>query len=395
MPEQQTLSIGPLELEGGTTLHDVTLAYRTWGSLNRRRDNAVVVCHSLTGDADAATWWRPLIGKGQALDPDRHFIVCVNLIGSCYGSTGPTSVNPATGRLWQADFPAITVRDNVRAQRRLLDVLGVNGIEFTIGGSLGGMLALEWAILDPGVGRVVLVATTHAHSAWCIAWSEAQRQAIAADPLWQGGFYAPDRPPAAGLAAARMMAMLSYRNPESFEERFGRQVQSATDHPARDQAGASDTATQEGSTGSNPLFAVQSYLHHQGSKLVDRFDANSYVALTRMANAHDVGEGRGGAEKVLASIEQEVLIVGITTDVLFPLSEQRALARLLPKGTLRVLDSPHGHDAFLLEADRLSGLIRRWHESFGEQTKPAAAPRIPSSISNQPTSTLTLPCIST
>lgn len=350
MAELQFLDIGTLDLDEGTSL-PVTLAYRTWGQLNAARDNAVVVCHSLTGDADAATWWAPLIGSGKALDPERHFIVCANLIGSCYGSTGPVSARPDSEKAWQADFPDISVRDNVRAQQRLLRQLGVARVEMTIGGSLGGMLALEWAVLDPTVRRVVLVATSHAHSAWCIAWSEAQRQAITADPDWQGGFYAPDRPPAAGLAAARMMAMLSYRNPASFEERFGRTLQPAQPGIPTDNAiGAVE----------KPLFAVQSYLHYQGSKLVERFDANSYIRLTRMANTHDVGAGRGGAEKVLASLEQEVLVVGITTDVLFPLTEQRTLARLLPKGTLRVLDSPHGHDAFLLEADRLELLIRRW-----------------------------------
>ena len=350
MAELQTLDIGTLDLDEGSAL-PVTLAYRTWGRLNAARDNAVVVCHSLTGDADAATWWAPLIGQGKAIDPDRHFIVCANLIGSCYGSTGPVSQRPDVGKAWQADFPEISVRDNVRAQQRLLRQLGVTRVELTIGGSLGGMLALEWAVLDPTVHRVVLVATSHAHSAWCIAWSEAQRQAITADPDWKGGFYAPDRPPAAGLAAARMMAMLSYRNPASFEERFGRTLQPA--QPGIPTGSAEESAQK-------PLFAVQSYLHYQGSKLVERFDANSYIRLTRMANTHDVGAGRGGAEKVLGSLEQDVLVVGITTDVLFPLAEQRTLARLLPKGTLRVLDSPHGHDAFLLEADRLELLIRRW-----------------------------------
>ena len=365
--------LGEFELDSGAVLPDGTLVYRTWGALNHHRDNAIVVFHSLTGDADAATWWAPLFGRGRALDPEKHFIICANLLGSCYGSSGPTSVHPNTGRAWQADFPEITVRDNVRAQRLLADALGVQGIDMTIGGSLGGMLALEWAVTDKRVRRAVLVATSPAHSAWCIAWSEAQRQAITADPAWNDGFYAPDRPPAAGLAAARMMAMLSYRNATSFEERFGRGVQTSSV-----EAESNSSSLNGGS--SPPLFAVQAYLHHQGSKLVDRFDANSYIRLTRMANTHDVGDGRGGREKVLAGIEQDVLVVGINTDVLFPLAEQQALARQLPKGTLRVLDSPHGHDAFLLEADRLDALIRRWQDSLQPAT-------------NQ--STLRIPCTST
>ena len=370
MAESACFNLGRLVLESGAVLEDTRLAYRTWGQLNKRRDNAVVVFHSLTGDADISGWWPGLFGPGRAIDPERHFVICANLIGSCYGSTGPTSINPETDRAWQADFPDVTVRDNVRAQQALCAHLGVERVDMVIGGSLGGMLALQWAARDANVRRVVAVATSAAHSAWCIAWSESQRQAIFADPAWKDGFYAPDRPPAAGLAAARMMAMLSYRNPDSFRQRFGRE-------PAHVSA--------DGSVGhpTGPTFSVQSYLHHQGRKLVGRFDANSYVCLTRMANSHDLGldptsgspqstletdrhstrqTGSGGENG--ACIEQPVLLVGIPTDILFPMSDIQDLAGHLPQATVRTLESVHGHDGFLLDADRLSTIIQDWTASL-------------------------------
>jgi len=367
MAESACFDLGRFVLESGEVLEDTRLAYRTWGQLNARRDNAVVVFHSLTGDADVTSWWPGLFGPGCAVDPDRHFVICANLIGSCYGSTGPTSINPRTGRAWQADFPDVTVRDNVRAQQILVRHLGVERVDMVIGGSLGGMLALQWAAWDPSVGRVVAVATSAAHSAWCIAWSESQRQAIYADPDWNDGFYAPDRPPAAGLAAARMMAMLSYRNADSFAERFGRA-------PADHAQAAGPTKRRD-----QPTYSVQSYLHHQGRKLVGRFDANSYVCLTRMTNSHDLrldpacGKARfeGFEGKKGACIEQPVLLVGIPTDILFPMSDIVAMASHLPRAAVKVLESVHGHDGFLLDADRLNTIIRDWSE---EQDGPVAHP---------------------
>ena len=337
MSELKIHTLESFELEDGTILTDVDLAYRTWGTLNAARSNVVVACHSLTGDSNVENWWAPLFGPGRTLDTNKYFIVCVNLLGSCYGSTGPTTIDPDTGSTYSGAFPVTTVRDNVRIQRRLLDEIGIDGVEATIGSSLGGMIALEWALIDPKLRRVIAIATSGRHSAWCIGWSEAQRQAIYADPNWNDGFYSAASPPDGGLAAARMMAMLSYRNPTSFRDRFARDIVPAEDS-----------------------FSVETYLRYQGKKLIDRFDANSYVRLSQMSNSHDVSRGRGEYEKVLASIEQEVLVVGIDSDVLFPLNEQEELAEHIPNAVLEVVHSSHGHDAFLLEADTLNRKITRW-----------------------------------
>ena len=326
------------QLESGDLLRGVEVAYRTWGQLSATRDNAVVVCHSLSGDSNVDTWWNQLIGPGRAICTDTYFVVCANLLGSCYGTTGPTSINPETNLPYASSFPVPTIRDNVRLQQKLLNSLGIQGVEMAIGGSIGGMLAIEFAIMEPTLKRLVAVATSGRHSAWCIGWTEAQRQAIYADPAWQGGDYSPDRPPVAGLASARMMAMLSYRNPASFAERFGREVMPATGRP----------------------FSVESYLRYQGEKLVDRFDANSYVRLTQTSNSHDVARGRGKYEDILASIRQQTLVVGVDTDILFPLTEQEELAWLIPDASLHVLRSPHGHDAFLLEGEELNSVVRDW-----------------------------------
>lgn len=368
MSELRIKYFDSVRLEGGITLRDVDVAYRTWGELNEARDNVIVVFHSLTGDSNAADWWAPMIGRGRALDTSTHFVVCVNLLGSCYGTTGPRSIDPGSDRPYANSFPIPTVRDNVALQRRLLDDLGVTGIDVAIGGSLGGMIALEWALMDRSLKRVVAIATSGRHSAWCIAWSEVQRQAIYTDPNWNGGNYSVGNPPRAGLATARMMAVLSYRNQTSFSDRFGR-----------------DKIIEQ------EAFSVESYLRHQGKKLVDRFDANCYVRLSQTTNSHDLARGRGrresglgqepepgpgrgsgpesgrgsgqslgNYERVLASIEQEVLVVGISSDVLFPVVEQEELAFHIPRAELEILDSTHGHDAFLLEAEGLNQKVKRW-----------------------------------
>lgn len=325
---------GPFELELGGRLHGVRVGYRTWGRLAPDGRNAVVVCHALTGTADADSWWARMFGPGEAFDPDRDFVICSNILGSCYGTTGPTSIDPATGRPYLGDFPPITVRDMVRLQHAHAAALGVRHVRMVIGGSLGGMQALEWALLYPEeVGAVVFIASTARHSAWAIGLSEAQRQAIFADPRWRGGRYDPLDPPDAGLAAARMMAMCAYRSMPSFEERFGRRPQS------------------------EDLFAVESYLRHQGQALVTRFDAATYVTLTEAMDTHDVARGRGDFEEVLRSIRQPTLVVSIDSDVLYWPAEQREVARLVPNAKLAVMDSPHGHDAFLIDVDRLSAMV--------------------------------------
>jgi homoserine O-acetyltransferase len=313
-----------LELESGEKLPGVRVAYRTWG---RSSTDAVLVCHALTGSADADSWWAGLFGPGRALDPALDFIVCSNVLGSCYGTTGPASTRGA-------DFPAITIRDIVRVQHALVRGLGVCRLKLVLGGSLGGMQVLEWALLFPEmVEAIAPIAVSGRHSAWCIGLSEAQRQAIYADPLWQGGCYAPEAPPAAGLAAARAVAMCTYRSRSSFEERFGRRLESPG------------------------LFHVERYLRHQGTKLAGRFDAHSYVALTRAMDSHDVGRGRGGYEHALRSVRQPALVVGIDSDVLYPPEEPRELAAGLGNARLGWLRSPHGHDAFLIETEALNRLL--------------------------------------
>jgi homoserine O-acetyltransferase len=334
-PETQRLDLpGELALELGGRLPAVRVAYRTWGKLAPDASNAVVVCHALTGSADADLWWTRLFGPGRSLDPERDFVVCSNILGSCYGTTGPAEIDPATGKPWLGTFPAITVRDMVRVQHALLTVLGVKKVRMVIGGSLGGMQVLEWALCYPDlVESVVFVASTARHSAWCIGLSEAQRQAIYADPRWKDGRYDPADPPASGLAVARMMAMLSYRSQPSFEMRFARRPQT------------------------EDLFAIESYLRYQGQQLVDRFDPATYVTLTKAMDTHDVSRGRGDFEEVLRSIRQPTLVVSIDSDVLYWPWEQREVASLVPNGRLAVMDSPHGHDAFLIDVDRLDDMV--------------------------------------
>jgi homoserine O-acetyltransferase len=334
-PETRTyVHPGPFALEAGGALAELRIAYRTWGTLDRDGGNAVVICHALTGSADADRWWSRMFGDGRALDPDRDLVVCSNILGSCYGTTGPTAIDPATGRPYLGTFPAVSIRDMVRAQHALVQALGVRRVRMVIGGSLGGMQALEWALLYPElVESVAFIASTARHSAWCIGISEAQRQAIFADPRWKDGRYDPDEAPEAGLSAARIMAMLTYRSAPSFEERFGRRPQT------------------------EDLFAVESYLRYQGQQLVERFDPATYVTLTRAMDTHDVARGRGDLDDVLRSIRQPTLVVSIDSDVLYWPREQREVAQLIPGARLAVLDSPQGHDAFLIDVDRLSDLV--------------------------------------
>jgi homoserine O-acetyltransferase len=367
-PETRFLRLpGELPLELGGRLSGVQVAYRTWGRLDAEGRNCVVVCHALTGSADVDRWWTQMLGPGQALDSDRDFVVCANILGSCYGTTGPTSTDPATGRPWLGDFPAYTVRDMVRLQRELLRALGVRRVRMVIGGSLGGMQTLEWALMYPElVEAIVPIANPARHSPWAIGLSEAQRQAIFADPLWKGGRYDPERPPAAGLAAARMMAMCTYRSRESFEERFGRRPQTAD------------------------LFAVESYLRYQGRQLVDRFDAATYVGLTEAMDSHDVARGRGDHEEVLRGLKAPALVVSIPSDVLYFPAEQEELARLLPHGRLAHLESPHGHDAFLIEVEALSAMVAGFRAEVEGRRPTRPAQPVPPARPRQPISLLVL-----
>lgn len=309
----------PFGLEAGGVLPELHLAYRTWGRLAPTRDNAVLVCHALTGSADVDLWWPGVLGPGRALDPARDFVVCSNVLGSCYGSTGPGSIDPGSATAWGERFPEVTVRDMVRAQALLLDRLGVRRLALVLGGSLGGMQVLEWGISYPErVAAMAPIATAGRTSAWCMAFSEAQRAALEA-AVDEGR----------GLAVARMIAMCSYRSPGELGERFGRQA-------------------------SGGGFAVQGYLRHQGEKLAARFEPASYRVLLRAMDTHDVSRGRGNYEEVLRRIEVPALVISIDSDALFPPAEQEELARLLPCAELATLASTHGHDAFLVDANAVN-----------------------------------------
>jgi len=332
---------GEFLLESGAVLHDVEIAYRTWGDRANAADHTIMICHALTGSADVDAWWPGIIGAGKTFDPARDFIICANILGSCYGTTGPANLKPGSRERYRADFPRISVRDMVELERMLLDELGLDRIELVTGPSLGGMQALEWAASYPErVGSVVPIGVGGRHSAWCIGISEAQRAAIAADPNWKGGYYADDARPTQGLAAARMMAVCTYRSRDSFEERFGREERSAD------------------------LYEAQSYLQHQGRKINERFDANTYVTLTHAMHTHDLARGRGPYPEVLQRIAQPSLVVSVSSDALYPPAEQIELAEHMPNAQYEVLESAHGHDGFLIETDNLGALIARFRAEF-------------------------------
>jgi homoserine O-acetyltransferase len=351
-PDTRYFNAGEFRLESGQRLDEVTVAYRSWGNLANAAQRAVLICHALTGSADVESWWPGLIGPGGAFDPERDYIVCSNILGGCYGTTGPVSRRPGSNRRYRADFPRISVRDMVHLQRRLLDYLGVRQLELVTGPSLGGMQALEWAALYPHrVRSIVPIGVGGKHSAWCIGMSEAQRAAIYADADWNGGYYSDDRPPRKGLAAARMMAVCSYRSWSSFQSRFGRD----------------ECADGE--------YQVQSYLRHQGEKINDRFDANSYVRLTQAMNDYDLSHGRGNYIDVLESIRQKALVVSVSSDILYPAHEQALLARHLPNAQYEILESDYGHDGFLVQTGELSKLISEFRRSADAsfETQVAAA----------------------
>ena len=328
-------------LEDGTVLSDPPVAYKTWGKLNNSADNAVIICHALTGDCNADSWWSHLVGPGKSIDTNKFFVVCANTIASPYGTVSPITTNPETGSKYGKNFPISSIRDTVNLHKKLLDKLGVKGVAFCIGGSMGGMQALEWSFFEDFVKGLIIIGTSGRHSAWCIAWSETQRQAIYKDPNWKDGSYSSDSGPDAGLAIARMIAMISYRSFESFGKRFGRE---------------------KAKQGSDQLFSVETYLHHHGDKLVDRFDANCYVRLTQSMDKHDISRERGNYFDVLSQIKQPALIVGIDTDILYPLSEQKELADHMPNATLERLSYHHGHDSFLIELENVNDKISKWIE---------------------------------
>jgi homoserine O-acetyltransferase len=343
-----SMEIGALELELGGRLEHVSVAYRTWGRLNEAGDNAVIVLHALTGDSQAGGtggWWEPLIGPGRALDTDQAFVICANILGGCQGTTGPASDDPLTGRPYGMRFPLITIGDMVTAQRALVERLGVRKL-VAIGGSIGGFQALEWATRHPElVSGVVPVAATGSLDAQGVALNEIGRRAIMADPDWRGGAYAAEGVfPARGLAIARMVGMVTYHSKESMDMRFGRNP--ATRPVLYPSFG--------------PTFDVEGYLHYHGDALTRRFDANSYLYLTRAMDLYDVGRD-GGEPAWLERIQAPIALVGIRSDWLFPPGPIRELGdRLRGLGNpveYHELDSPHGHDAFLKEWDQMTEAV--------------------------------------
>jgi len=346
----------PLELELGGRLEHVAVAYEEYGRRDRDGTNTVLVCHALTGSAHAAGvgerdgapgWWDALIGPGKAIDTDRFHVVSSNVLGGCYGTTGPSSIDPATGRPYGTRFPRYTVRDMVAAQKRLLDRLGVTTLRAVVGGSMGGMQVVEWAATYPEMVRAIVpIAIGARHSAWAIGLNEVARRAITADPAWRGGAYRLDQQPEAGLGLARAIAMLSYRAPASVESRFGR--------ARREEA----VRGSDGLGAGEAPFQVASYLAYQGEKLVRRFDANTYLYLTLAMDEYDVGAGRGGTNAALSRLTMPALVIGIDSDVLYPEAEVRELAAALPNSTYARVSSPHGHDAFLIEFGQVERHLR-------------------------------------
>jgi homoserine O-acetyltransferase len=347
-----------LPLQRGGQFGPITVAFETWGKLNAEGDNAVLITHALTGNSHAydndhpddtkVAWWNPLIGHGRFFDTSRYFVICSNILGSCYGSTGPSSIDPNSGQAYGMRFPVITIRDMVETQRRLIEYLGVKQLHMVAGGSIGGQQALEWAVAYPElVENVIVVAATAALTAQAIAFSEVERQAILADPSWKGGNYLPGQGPQAGLAIARMLAMITYQSEEGMELRFARQ-------PARKQ----NVPTPSGFADLSERFDVESYLYYQGESLVKRFDANSYLYISRAMDMYDISEGYSSIEDALSRLRSKALFIGIRSDFLFPAARVRWLAdQVRAAGGDAIyaeLDSPHGHDAFLKEWQQMT-----------------------------------------
>ncbi|KAI9772663.1 MAG: homoserine O- acetyltransferase [Geoglossum simile] len=441
LPNQSIAIIPSFTLESGVTLYNVPLAYTTRGYLSPGKDNVMVICHALTGSADVSDWWGPLMGgDGRAFDLTRFFIVCMNSLGSPYGSASPVTNkdgNPTNGR-YGPEFPLTTIRDDVNLHKLLLDDLGIRQVAVVVGGSMGGMLVLEWAYFGKDYVRAIVpIATSGRHSAWGISWGEAQRQSIYSDPKYEDGYYSFEDPPTTGLGAARMSALLTYRSRDSFESRFGRNVpdpskrQSPNNHRLSDLteehwavhneghknarssrssirssgssyqnfsltnsntssmciheianaangssdftdpqfSGSRDTtptpSTRSSSRGirAPTYFSAQSYLRYQGEKFVKRFDSNCYIAITRKLDTHDISRSRSSSSSAhpisgaLSLIKQPALVIGIHSDGLFTYGEQEELAAGIPDARLRNIDSPEGHDAFLLQFEQVNRYI--------------------------------------
>jgi homoserine O-acetyltransferase len=356
-----------LALDGGRTIGDVTIAYETWGRLDERATNAVLLCHAWTGDSHVAGpagrghpapgWWEGMIGPDRPIDTNRWFVVCANVLGGCQGSTGPASPHPEDGRPYGSRFPVVTIRDMVRVQARLADALGVDVWHAVVGGSMGGMQALEWAIMyPPRVRSIIPIATCMHATAQQIAWGAIGRRAIALDPHWHGGdYYDAEQGPDEGLAIARMVAQVTFRSDNVFTDRFGRGLIE----------GVSDRF------GLWQQFEVETYLDHHGAKLVRRFDANSYLVIGKAMDLHDVARGRGSVAGAMGRVRAACLNIGVSSDLLYPNYQQRQIDEILRSEGVASryveVDSPHGHDAFLINLDQLADPIAEFLDRVSER----------------------------
>ena len=323
----------PFVTEGGAVFKELEIAYNTWGTLNANGDNVVWVCHALTANSDVEAWWPGMIGKGLAFDTDKFFIVCANILGSCYGTTGPLSVNPETSRPWLNDFPVITIRDIVSLHEVLRAHLGIKKIHVIVGSSIGGYQALEYSIMYPDmIEKLIFIASSAKQSPWAIAFNESQRLAIVSDPTFFGNDQEGGRK---GLKAARSIALLSYRTSYAYN---------------KTQAEESDEKTES--------YKASSYQAYQGDKLVKRFNPWSYYRLTQLSDSHNTGRGRGGAEAALKLVKAETLCIGIKSDILYPPDEQKFVAAGVAKGSYAEIDSFFGHDGFLIETGQVTELIK-------------------------------------
>lgn len=339
--EAATATFAKLDLDSGVSIAPVEVAYETYGALNAEKSNAILITHAFSGDAHAAGeggWWTNMIGPGKAFDTDRYFVISSNVLGGCKGTTGPASINPETGCPWAMSFPVVTIADMVRLQKMLIDHLGIPQLLAVAGGSMGGMQALEWAVAYPNhVAAALPIATTSRHSAQQIAFNEVGRQAIMADPDWNNGNYYGARPPARGLAVARMVGHITYMSDESMRQKFGRRLRSP------DQ------------------FEVESYLQYRGSQFVDRFDANSYIYITRAMDSFDLTE-RGTLASLFERIRTRFLVLSFTSDWLYPSYQSQEIVSALRSRNCDVaycnLTSNYGHDAFLVEVSEQTELVR-------------------------------------
>lgn len=310
------------DLACGKTLPGITIAYSTYGKLNERKDNAIYVCHALTANSAVAEWWPNMLGDGLVFDTSKYFVVCANILGSCYGSTGPEEINPETNAPYGKDFPLVTIRDIVKAHQLLAEFLQLKSLHLICGGSMGGQQALEWSVIQPGfIKNLFVIATNPRHSAWGIAFNEAQRMALEAGDT--------------GLEAARAIAMLSYRNYDIYE------------------------STQTDIEDKIDEYRAASYQRYQGIKLKNRFNADSYRTLSKAMDSHHLGRGRSSMGEALARITAKTLVVGISSDILFPVKEQKFIAENIPGAVYREIDAPYGHDGFLIETEAITKLLRK------------------------------------